>query len=181
MEQIPRSQDSSSASINIPTGLPFENSIQMTAFVSEKYLFNITKFNDAFIYLLQINENGVISFANPWSYSSPSRFPTNWYWTRNQYVLAPFWSDNDIRRAGSVRYASISLGNTSGGDDLIARVSAFIQHQNSDAKEQNFNGQWMLVAFWDSVHPYPHGSTGSYYHKYYSSFTQKVCEYMFVT
>ena len=49
MEQIPRSQDSSSVSINIPTGLPFENSIQMTAFVSEKYLFNITKFNDALI------------------------------------------------------------------------------------------------------------------------------------
>ena len=36
MEQIPRNQDSSSTSINIPTGLPFENSIQTTTFVSEK-------------------------------------------------------------------------------------------------------------------------------------------------
>ena len=89
-------------------------------------------------------------------------------------MLAPFWSDNDIRRAGSVRYASISLGATSGGDELITRISAFIRHQNSDANEQNFNGEWMLVAFWDRVHPYPHGSTSSYYHNYYGSFTEKV-------
>ena len=89
-------------------------------------------------------------------------------------MLAPFWSDNDIRRTGSVRYASISFGTTSTGDELITRVNGFFQHQNSDAKEQDFNGQWMLVAFWDSVHPYPHGSTGSYYNNYYSSFTQKV-------
>ena len=41
MEQIFRNQDGSSTSINIPTGLPFENSIQTTAFVSEKYPFNI--------------------------------------------------------------------------------------------------------------------------------------------
>ena len=95
-------------------------------------------------------------------------------------MLAPFWSDNDIRRTGSVRYASISLGDTSAGDDLIARVSAFIQHQNSNAKEQNFNGQWMLVAFWDSVHPYPHGSTNSYYNNYYDSFTEKVRQHMCV-
>ena len=35
MEPISRNQDSSSNSVNIPTGLPFENSIQTTAFVSE--------------------------------------------------------------------------------------------------------------------------------------------------
>ena len=45
MEQIPRNQDSSSTSINIPIGLPFENSIQTTAFVSEKYLFSAAKVN----------------------------------------------------------------------------------------------------------------------------------------
>ena len=58
--------------------------------------------------MIKVNENGIISFANPWPYSSPSRFPTNWYWTRNQYVVAPFWSDNDIRRSGSVHYANIT-------------------------------------------------------------------------
>ena len=35
MEQIPRNQDSSSTAIKIPTGMPFESSIQTTAFVSE--------------------------------------------------------------------------------------------------------------------------------------------------
>ena len=124
---------------------------------------------------MQVSENGAISFANPWPYSSPSRFPTNWYWTRNQYVLAPFWSDNDIRRSGSVRYANITLGDCKhDNNELIETVSRFIRHQHNDAAMQNFEGQWMLVANWDCVHPYPHGSTGSYYRNYYSEFTQKV-------
>ena len=123
---------------------------------------------------LQVSENGAISFANPWPYSSPSRFPTNWYWTRNQYVLAPFWSDNDIRRSGSVRYANITLGDSRHDNKLIKTVSRFIRYQHDDAAMQNFEGQWMLVAYWDGVHPYPHGSTDSYYRNYYGEFTQKV-------
>ena len=131
-------------------------------------------FNVLELLLYKVNENGAISFANPWPYSSPSRFPTSWYWTRNQYVVAPFWSDNDIRRSGSVHYANITLGDSNHGDELINTVSKFIQHQNDEAAQQSFTGQWMLVAHWDHVHPYPHGSIGSYYYNYYNGFTQKV-------
>ena len=72
-------------------------------------------------------------------------------------MVAPFWSDNDIRRSGSVHYVNITLGDSNHGDELINTVSKFIQHQNDEAAEQNFTGDWMLIAHWDRVHPYPHG------------------------
>ena len=121
----------------------------------------------------QVGENGVISFGNPWSYAWPSQFPTSWFWTRNGYVVAPFWSDNDIRRAGTVGYAVINSGESQKGDELLRNVSSFIQHQKN-GEADDFEGQWMLVAYWDRVHPYPHGSYSQYYINYYGQFTQKV-------
>ena len=87
--------------------------------------------------------------------------------------MAPFWSDNDIRRAGAVRYAVINLGESQKGDELLENVSSFIRHQRN-GEADNFEGQWMLVAYWDQVHPYPHGSYYHYYINYYGQFTQKV-------
>ena len=89
-------------------------------------------------------------------------------------MVAPFWSDNDIRRSGSVHYVNITLGDSNHGDELINTVSKFIQHQNDEAAEQNFTGDWMLIAHWDRVHPYPHGLASSVISNYYNGFTLKV-------
>ena len=83
--------------------------------------------------------------------------------------MAPFWANNDLRRAGSVRYALIDSD-----DDLLRKVSRFIRFNNKEAEDSDFVGEWMLVVYWDGVHPYPHGSYYNYYLNYYSSFTAQV-------
>ena len=93
-------------------------------------------------------------------------------------MVAPFWSDNDIRRAGAVRYAVINSEESEDGDEVLRNVNSFIRHQNRDANEENFKGHWMLVAYWDRVHPYPHGSHSNYYTNN-GRFTDKV-SYLYI-
>lgn len=105
---------------------------------------------------MQINENGVISFEDPWQYSYPNRFPTNYYFTRKGLAVAPFWSDNDIRLAGAVRYATYSSNNdvtNTAGQMLLDEVNRYIQERQTG----QFTGNWLLIAHWDKVHPSPHG------------------------
>ena len=93
--------------------------------------------------------NGIISFGAGWTAFNPQLFPTSNSVTRKAYVVAPFWSDNDLRLAGNITYqVHESMTN------LVANVSAFI----SDTTGTNFSGTWMLVAQWNGAHPYPHGS-----------------------
>ena len=47
-------------------------------------------------------------------------------------------------------------GESSTSDDYLGRVSSLI---NSEAEDPDFIGSWMIVATWDSVHPFPHGSS----------------------
>lgn len=102
----------------------------------------------------------MISFNNPWKFSHPTRFPTENYFIRNSYVVAPFWSDNDIRKEGTVRYISIAEGGSAQGDALISQTSSFLAVRRNMDKEDLFIGIqiWMLVAQWDQVHPHPHGA-----------------------
>ncbi len=116
------------------------------------------------IVLLQVNENGVISFERPWRYSYPDRFPTNSFFTRQALCVAPFWSDNDIRREGRVSYFSYSCNADPFGEckdppqgiNTLSSVNNFI-NQIIDEDEARFNGKWLLVAHWQNVHPSPHG------------------------
>ena len=74
-------------------------------------------------------------------------------------MVAAFWSDNDIRKEGTVRYVAIEKGDSTKGDDMLEEVSAFTQGQRAaDDERDEFQGSWMLVAQWDGVHPYPHGA-----------------------
>ena len=71
-------------------------------------------------------------------------------------VVAPFWSDNDIRKQGTVRYATYSVEDGSSnpvGAELLGRVNNYIQ----TLEAEEFHGRWLLVAHWDGVHPSPHG------------------------
>lgn len=106
---------------------------------------------------MQVNENGVISFGEPWKYSYPDRFPTNYFYTRRSIAVAPFWSDNDIRLSGAVRYATVSSNDGSSneaGRMLLSNVDGYIRTQPG---HETFTGNWLLIAHWDNVHPSPHG------------------------
>lgn len=77
--------------------------------------------------------------------------------------MAPFWSDNDIRRNGSVRYIVLTEERSTEGDEVFEQVTAFVRAQLEAAGEEQdeifgFQGSWMLVAQWDHVHPHPHGA-----------------------
>ena len=112
-----------------------------------------------YISVLQINENGVISFDKPWKYSYPDRFPTTFYWTRQGLAVAPFWSDNDIRKEGAVRYAAYSITERATkpeGQQLMDDVNEYVQNLQAEG-EQRFRGKWLLIVHWDHVHPSPHG------------------------
>ncbi len=106
-----------------------------------------------------MNENGAISFDAPWKFAHPSRFPTTYDATRNGYVVAPFWSDNDIRKEGTVSYAPIKEGSSGKGNNFLAEASTFVRAQlGQDDDDKGFHGKWMLVAQWNNVHPFPHGA-----------------------
>ena len=70
-------------------------------------------------------------------------------------VIAPFWSDNDIRREGTVRYVAIPRGNSEEGDEMIGLAITYLRQNNGVSNA--YRGTWMLLAQWDEVHPNPHG------------------------
>ena len=73
--------------------------------------------------------------------------------------MAPFWSDNDIRRSGAVHYAVYSSSEGASnqqGRAILDQVNARIQAQQPEGEEV-FTGTWILIAHWDHVHPSPHG------------------------
>ena len=107
----------------------------------------------------QVNENGIISFNSPWKFSIPERFPTPFFWTRMGMAVAPFWSDNDIRREGTVRYASFHSDDTvinPQGKSWLDQVNTYIQSTQGE-EEEPFVGEWVLTVSWSNVHPSPHG------------------------
>jgi hypothetical protein len=55
-----------------------------------------------------------------------------------------------------VIYEVHSTGESSVSDDYLGRVSSLI---NSEEDDPDFLGNWMIVATWDGVHPFPHGSS----------------------
>ena len=59
--------------------------------------------------------------------------------------MAPFWDDVDIRGGnGQISYQTYQSGSD------LDQVSSFLESQ----KNISFQGTWMLVVFWDAVHPY---------------------------
>ena len=63
----------------------------------------------------------------------------------DRYLVAPFWDDVDIREGnGEISYEIHDSGY------YLDHVSGFIRA----IAPSNFQGTWMLVAYWDAVHPY---------------------------
>ena len=105
-----------------------------------------------------MNENGAISFIDPWMFSHPNRFPTTYPPTRQGRVLAPFWSDVDIRKKGTVRYAPIIRGSSALGDSIMDEATTYVNDRFIREGETSYQPTWVLVAQWDRVHPHPHGA-----------------------
>ena len=89
----------------------------------------------------------MISFQQPFTHHIPYSFPSEFTFISSAFLLAPFWSDVDIRQHGSIKY---EIHNDS-SDSLLSKVNNFIS--NSTGIE--FAGTWMLVAEWNQVPPFP--------------------------
>ena len=96
----------------------------------------------------------MISFSRPFYYWYPSPFPGHFY-LRRFHVVAPYWTDHDIRRTGSICYETFERGRSQNDDSELNRVNTFLQMN----QKSNFSGTFMIVAEWLGVHPYPHGSS----------------------
>ena len=103
---------------------------------------------------LQVGTNGIISFGRPFSFDNPATFPTQQAGTYYSYVAAPHWSDIDTRLAGAVYYQTYSSQNSSEAQ-VINTVEGFVNSENGTL----LNSNWMLVATWENVHPFPHGAS----------------------
>ena len=74
-------------------------------------------------------------------------------------MVAPYWSDIDIRLQGRIYYRLIEAGRTTEDLDmtLLNFVSGFIAARQSNSAA-NFSATTMLVAQWRDVPPYPNGA-----------------------
>ena len=122
------------------------------------------------LFNIKVGTNGIISFGQEWFFWDTDLFPTDNYNILNSYVVAPFWADVDTRRAGSVFYEVHQRGTNRGSNNVLERLSGFIASQMNT----NFTASWMLVAQWDRVHPYPHGTTVDTLSEEYTNFLESV-------
>ena len=106
----------------------------------------------------QVSENGAISFEKDWRYAQPEQFPTSNPNIQVVDVVAPYWSDNDIRKEGVVRYVAINKDESTEGDNILADID---QHLH-DRGTQGFTSTFAIIAQWDHVHPFPHASPSGY-------------------
>ena len=62
------------------------------------------------------------------------------------YIVAPYWDDIDTRFGSG----QISIEFHDSGY-FLEEVSEFIRRRRSTL---SFTGTWMLIVYWDAVHPY---------------------------
>lgn len=105
---------------------------------------------------IQVAVNGIISFDNPFSINEPENFPSQNGKVYYSYLVAPYWSNIDTRLEGTVRYETYTRSNSPISDQRFEMVEEFLRNEGGVVMQ----GQWMLLAEWADVHPFPHGTTG---------------------
>lgn len=91
---------------------------------------------------MQVSTNGFFSFGEAVVYNTPQLFSPS---SPPTYLVAPFWSNNDIsNRVGNITYEVHTVETSPSYTTL---VSSFISQQ----KQVKFRGNWMLVAHWNGV------------------------------
>ena len=103
---------------------------------------------------LQVGTNGIVSFGAEFPHFDASPFPTSVASSYYAYVAAPFWSDIDARQEGFIWYEVHDAAESNPvSNTLLSSVNDFIQTEAG----VEFEGNLMIVATWDHVHPWPHG------------------------
>ncbi len=73
-------------------------------------------------------------------------------------IIAPYWSDNDIRLSGAVEYVQYtSTHQIPAVGAKLEQVSEFISNETGTV----FSGVWMLLVEWNNCPPFPAGSSDS--------------------
>ncbi len=92
------------------------------------------------LYLIQVNTNGVLSFANFFLDFTPSPFPLT---SQDDILIAPFWADHNVGAfmGGQIffRFSSNSL--------LLDQVGSII----SKGFTTDFTPEVLFIATWDRV------------------------------
>ena len=111
------------------------------------------------MFIGQVGTNGLISFGTGYNSFINQPFPGS-ATISNRYLVAPYWDDVDIRfDTGDISYEIHESGF------VLDQVNAFIRKK----RPTDFEGTWMMVAFYDAVHPY------------FGLFNSQVCGYNLLT
>ena len=110
----------------------------------------------SFLFLSQINTNGIVSFGAEFPHYDASPFPTSEVGSSTAYAAAPFWSDVDTRLNGSIWY---EVHDAAEGNAVSSAQLSFVNTWFKTETGLEFEGDLMIVATWDHVHPWPHGNS----------------------
>lgn len=103
----------------------------------------------------QVGTNGIFSFGRDFRQDLPQPFPSFDAEVYFSYIVAPYWSNIDTRLDGQVNYEVYAAGESTTADDYLRRATLLINTE----QDTSFRGNWMVVATWDGVHPFPHGNS----------------------
>lgn len=103
------------------------------------------------ILTLQIGTNGLLSFGSLYNAFGNQDFPGTSD-ISSRYLVAPFWDDIDISNdeTGQISYEIYESGSY-----YLDQVNDFLLRK----RPSNFSATWMSVAYWDSVRPFPGGTS----------------------
>ena len=92
----------------------------------------------------KVTTNGLISFGSAYTSWFNQVFPGSFF-ISSRYLVAPFWDDVDTRfGSGEISYEIHTDGY------YLEAVNEFLKRN----RPSNFEGTWMMVAYWNEVHPY---------------------------
>lgn len=92
-------------------------------------------------FLLQVNNNGLLSFGGPVVQFDPSPFPL-----QGLEVIAPYWADVDTRGSGTVFYRETNDA------DLLARIANCLQESYPGLNSTGtLNPTLLFIVTWDNV------------------------------
>lgn len=94
--------------------------------------------------LMQVNNNGVISFLTRVSQYKPDPFPL----ADGRRLLTPFWADVDTGRGGTLSYRQV-LRRFTQDDSTFIEADGIIRA--SFVNMRDFVSSWMCIVTWDSV------------------------------
>ena len=96
--------------------------------------------------LLQVGTNGFVFFGSTYIERTGD---FNLFPNLNQFLVAPYWTDIDLRVTGRVAYKLIYTSSTS-NNKVLQNINQFLA-QNQTLK---FSATWGLVASWEETCPF---------------------------